>query len=376
MDIRDFQRSKSTSISKRKTEEKHFWEKEIQLFGKIISDKVKQDFYQQLYRLLLAGVDIRTALEIITVEQKKEKINAIFKELSEDILRGNVLSQALANTGHFSSYEIMSLKIGEETANLSFILQNLVLYFQKKVSLKRQIIAALTYPFIVLTVAILAISFMLGFVVPMFGDVFKRFGSDLPDITKFVISASNLFKAKAWLLAVFSILIILGIVLINRNKKLWLQVSLVALKIPVFGDLLILAELARFTGTMAILIKSKIPILDCLEFTHQIVRLEPIKYAIENCKMKIIGGESLHISMSNFSIFPRRLITLVKVGEETSQLDVFFEQLNQQYSADLEHKVSVLNKFVEPAIILLLGIFVGVILISMYLPLFKLGQTF
>ncbi len=141
-----------------------------------------------------AGVDIRTALELIRNEQEKNKIKKVFDQVIQQVVKGASLSEALQKSQQFSSYEYFSVQIGEETGKLIVVLKELATYYQKKIRQRRQIMGAITYPLVVLIVAFGAVTFMIAYVVPMFSDVFRRFGSDLPAVTRSVIVVSGFFK--------------------------------------------------------------------------------------------------------------------------------------------------------------------------------------
>ncbi len=234
-------------------------------FGSVISDKVKEQFYSELGSLLEAGIDIRTGLELIVENQTKARQKNIFKLVLFNIVSGDTFAIALQKMHAFSTYEYYSIQIGEETGKLVRVLMELGDYFKKKIKQKRQIIGAITYPVIVLIVAVGAVSFMIAFVVPMFSDVFKRFGGDLPLPTKMVVKLSALIKGYLGLV----VLILLGIVLVafsQRNKIGFRKVtSFVLLKVPYINTLICKIYISRFSNTMSLLTGSKVPILQAIQ---------------------------------------------------------------------------------------------------------------
>ncbi|MFN3402663.1 MAG: type II secretion system F family protein [Cytophagaceae bacterium] len=368
---------------KKQKEEKSFIEnignalnKDISLFGSGFSDKKKESFYHELGILLQAGVDIKTTLEIITDNQVKEKDKLLFEEIKKQVVSGSTLSNAIKQSGQFSAYEFYSLQIGEETGKLPLVLKELAGYYQKKIKQKRQIIGALTYPSIVLATSVAAIVFMLNFIVPMFADIFKRFGGELPAITAFIIETSAFFSNYFYLIILF----ILGIVICiySQRKTLWFRrfSSVLILKIPFVGELVRKIYLARFCHSMTLLISAKIPILRAITLVKQMIGFYPIEVSLDKIEKDILNGKSLHNSLSTFSIYPKRMISLIKVGEEVNQLEMFFEKVSSQYSDEVEHQTSLISSMVEPFMIIFLGVIVGFILIAMYLPLFQLSSHF
>lgn len=358
-------------------EGKGIWEflnKDINLGVSIINDRVKENFYLELSTLLEAGVDIRTILEMLRDEQKNKKRKSVFNKLLEQIVSGASLSAALHSSGKFSKYEYFSVLIGEESGKLVQVLKDMAFYYQKKIKQRRQVIGALTYPLVVLTVAFLAISFMVGYVVPMFSDVFKRFGSDLPPITKAVIEGSSIFKR---FLKYFILFLVFAIVAgyRQRNKNWFRDISSrIMLSIPVIGSIVHKIYLSRFANTMALLNSSKVPLLQALQMTRQMIGFYPIEASLYAIEEKVMNGIPFHKSMEEHPIYPLKMITLVKVGEQVNQLELFFTRISEQYGNEVEHQTGMLSKLLEPLIIVVLGFVVGLILIAMYLPMFRLGQ--
>lgn len=353
-----------------------WWQKEI-TFSKGLSDKVKEIFYLELFTLLEAGVEIRTAIDLVAGQQKNAFVKKIFTEIQEDIVKGATFSDSLKKHGSFSNYEIFSVNIGEETGRLPIVLKDLQQYYYKKIRQRRQITGALTYPAIVLTVAIIAVVFMTNFIVPMFADIFKRFNNgELPAITRVVVNVSSFIQKSLWL---WLLTIAAGITFIGFNRKsLWYRKisSGLLLRTPVVGNLIRKIYLARMCNSLALLISSKVPILQAIQLVRLMIPFYPIQSSLAVVENDILEGRPLHKSLEQHSIYPPKLIAMVKVGEEVNQLSGFFSKVNEQYLAEIEYDTSVLSNLMEPFIIIFLGLVVGLILIAMYLPLFQLGNGF
>ncbi|WP_161964037.1 type II secretion system F family protein [Chitinophaga flava] len=353
-----------------------WWQKDIQL-GSGMSDKIKADFFLQLYTLTEAGVDIRSSLELIVNQQKKKKVRAIFQKIYEDIIGGMSISQSMRAQSCFTDYEVLSIGIGEETGRLAIVFKDLYSFFDRKIKQRRQMVGALTYPMIVVVVAIGAIGFMANFIVPMFADVFKRLGNrDLPAITQLVVSISDGLKKTAWLWMLgFAATAYTGW---KYRKATWFKQysSRLILKMPVVGSLTLKIHLARMCNSMALLISSRVPVLQAIQLVSQMIQFHPVQTALKEVETGILSGKSLHGCMQQFDIFPPKLIALIKVGEEVNKLGDFFERVNGQLNDEIMHETALIGNFMEPLIIIFLGLVVGVILIAMYLPLFTMGQTF
>lgn len=339
-----------------------------------LGNYVREQFYYELSILLESGVDLKSALELVVSGQKKEMNKDLFEKLKIEIINGKSLSDAMELSGKFSTYEFFSIQIGEESGNLVFVLKQLAQYFKSRISQRRQIISAATYPIVVLSTAFIAILFMLKFVVPMFADIFSRNGNELPALTLVILKLSNFISSYFW----FFIILCSCIVIFLRTKlhTIWFRKysTYFLSRIPVIGSVVSNIYLARFSFSLSLLFSAKIPLLKALQLTAKMVDYYPIEQALLSMEQNVMNGVSLHKCMSEYKIFPKRMIALVKAGEEVNTLDVFFNTLGEHFTQDVNHKASILSSLLEPVIIIFLGLMVGVILIAMYLPLFKMGS--
>lgn len=346
-------------------------------FGKAkVSDRKKEAFYMELSTLLLSGIDLRTALDLILVDQDKAKDRSLFEGIREDVLQGKSLSDALRATSKFSDYEYYSIRIGEETGRMGEVLTDMAGFFKNKISQRRKIISAVTYPLIVLMTSLGAVFFMLKFVVPMFADVFQRFGGELPWITAVIIRFSSFLDR--YFLMFGSVVVGLVIFLVMSKEKLWFRkgVSSLVLKIPLVGDIVSKIYLARFANTMRLLVSTDTPLLRSIALVRQMIGFYPIETSLEEVEKAIMGGDSLHLSLSKFQFYPAKLVQLIKVGEEVNRLDYFFGKISDQYTEEVEYKTGTISSLLEPLIIIFLGLVVGLVLIAMYLPMFQMSNSF
>ena len=353
-----------------------FFNKEISFGNSKISNKEKEVMYSSLAILLEAGITLKDALDIIENQLPKKKTKELVIDIKEKLIRGISFSQILADKKDFSVYEIYSVKIGEETGMLAYVLNELAIYYKKKVKQKRQIISVLSYPVLVITVSLMAVVFMMYVIVPMFADIFSRFNTKLPAITQVVINASNWSKEKWPIIVIFFLAVILLIAL-TKNKT-WFKkyTSMFLLKIPFFGSLVQSAQLARFTSMMALLVKAQVPLVTSLEMVSEAISFYPLKIAVKKISVDIVQGQPLNVLLSNYSIFSKRFVAMIKVGEEINRLDEFFDKTNKDLSDEIDYKTGVMGNVLEPFLLIFLGLIVGTILIAMYLPMFKLSSSF
>lgn len=351
-----------------------FMQKDIQLGGSGLNDKFKESFFMDLFVLLSAGVDIKSTMELMIKEQKKDKERQLITDIKENIIQGATMSEALKKTEKFSPYDYFSVQIGEETGKINEVLQNLSGFYTNKIKQSRQVVSALSYPVVVLTASIGAIAFMMQFVVPMFSDIFRTMKGDLPWITKMILRLSDVVKTYSPL---FFLFLIGGIVaLYMQREKIWFRKygSKLVLRIPLIGEIMQKVYLARFCSSMALLTAAKVPLVRAIKLVRQMIGFYPIETSLDQIEKDIINGVSLNESMGKYKIYLDRMISLVKVGEEVNRLELFFDKINIQYTAEVDHKTSLIGTFLEPIMIIFLGLVVGTILIAMYLPLFSLGS--
>ncbi len=352
-----------------------FLNKERKLVKNTFKSKHKELFYNQLSVLLEAGVDIKSSMEIIIDEQKNINIKNLLVSIKDKLIAGSSLSESLSEIKSFSNYEINSINIGEESGKLTVVLKELSIFYKSQIKQRRQIISALTYPAIVFITSFAAIFFMLNFIVPMFADIFLRFGGNLPFITKVILKLSNFISSYFYLL--FIIIVSFVYLLYSQRKKtLFRKISThFILKIPIIGQIVQKIYLTRFANSMKLLLGSKIPILRAIELVKNMIEYYPIEVTLSQIEQDILQGIPLNISLSKFNFYPKQMVSLIKVGEEVNKLDYFFEKIAIQYTDEVEHQTSVMSSLLEPFIIIFLGLIVGVILIAMYLPLFQLSSV-
>lgn len=348
---------------------------EISFLEKKFGPKEKEALYSEMSLLLATGVDIKTAFDIIIEDFKNKKHKQLVVNIREDIISGKSIYEALnAFPKVFTKYEVQSVKIGEESGKLPEVLKELGLFYKSGIQLRRQIVGVLTYPVVVISMAILIVFFMLAYVVPVFSEIFKQTGGQLPEITQFLIKLSD--HAPQFFYSFFALLVLMFFVHKTQSKKSWYRkvTSSFLLKIPVVGKLIQKIYLARFCQSMKLLVGARVMINDALELVSNMIEYYPMEIALTEVKNEVVNeGKLLNESLSRFSIFPSKLIALIKLSEEVNAPEIIFAKLHEQYTAEIEHQQAVLGKLIEPLFIVLLGLFVGFILVAMYLPMFEMS---
>jgi len=382
IDISKYRKEKRTtrleaSLGTKKTSKlMELMSRDISFKSSGLNDQKKEHFFFELGTLLQSGIDLKNSLDLVTLESLKDKHLSIYREIKTQVISGSALAKAVRGTGKFSDYDEFSIQIGEETGNLAEVLKDLALFYKRKVEQRRKILGALTYPAIVLCTSAGAVFFMLRFVVPMFSDVFKRFGGKLPWMTEMVIKASSLMGVLFIPFVLISAAVVYLLFRYRKHERFRDISSRVVLRVPLVRELVIKIYLARFCNTMRLLISTRIPLLSAISMSRKTIGFYPMEVSLKKVEQDIMEGKSLYLSLSAFPIYSAKMIQLVKVGEEINKLDYFFENIAGQYLQEVEYQTGTVSKLIEPLIIIFLGLVVGFILISMYLPMFQMSNNF
>ena len=345
-------------------------------FGaKKLKDVKKEEFYSEVFLLLQSGLDLKGSIEIFTNQQTTENVRNLFGGIEEKLIKGSSFSEALRYFPDFSAYEYYSIKIGEESGQLLEVLSELGNYYQRKMKQQKQLVSAFTYPTVILMTAVIAVGFMMNFIVPMFADAFKRFNSDLPGLTLFIVNLSAGFRHYWWLIMIILAAISFAVYSLQKIREVRIWFSERIIHIPLFGILLQKIYLARFCQSMSLMVTARTPLIVSLDLVGKMVGYLPLERALKEVSLEIYKGKMLNEAMCSKPLFDKRMVSLIKVGEETNKLDVIFKKLYEQYSGEADHRTSMMNALLEPILIVLVGVLVAVILIAMYLPMFKIGNS-
>ncbi len=333
-------------------------------------------FTRQFSVMIDAGVPLVQCIELLAATQDNKKLSAALKAVQTEVESGNSLAASMKNHPRiFDDLYTNMVAAGEAGGILDTIFQRLSVYIEKAVKLKRAVQSAMVYPVAVVVIATGVITLILWKVVPMFTELFASMGVDLPLPTRIVIGASRFIGS-------FGIFIAIGIAILAflfrayyRTPKGRYTVDGLILKAPVFGPLLRKIAVARFTQTMATLIASGVPILDCLDITARTSGNAIIEEAILNVKKAISEGRTIVDPLKESGVFPTMVVSMIGVGEQAGALETMLTKIAAFYEEEVDAAVGDLMTALEPMIIVVLGTTVGGIVISMYMPIFTLvGQ--
>ncbi|TMQ60279.1 MAG: type II secretion system F family protein [Candidatus Eisenbacteria bacterium] len=332
-------------------------------------------FTRQFATMINAGLPLVQCLDILSKQTEKETFRHVIGQVMRDVEAGTTLAEALGKKEHskvFDELFVNMVEAGEAGGILDNILQRLATYIEKAEALKRKIKAAMVYPAVVLSVAVLATSFMLIFIIPTFARMFTGFGAELPLPTKIVMGLSSFLRAYWWALIGGMIAAVVAIQRYYLNEKGRVQIDTLLLKIPVLGDVLRKGAVARFTRTLSTLISSGVPILNGLDITARTSGNRVIENAIMAARSSIREGETISAPLRQSTVFPPMVVQMISVGEETGALDDMLTRIADFYDDEVDTAVDSLTSLIEPIMIVVMGTIVGGMVIAMYLPMFKL----
>jgi len=348
--------------------------KEIQFGRGEFSSKKKEDLYSELGILIGSGLDIKSSFTVL-IEESHKKTRQFYDSVYDQLIKGVSLSNALQSTGKISMYEYHTIRIGEETGNLVVVLKQLNQHFTESIKQKRQLVNTFSYPTLVISTAVIVVLFMMNFIIPMFEELFKRFHGELPALTRGVIITSKFISKYLWGMVLFISITGFSLFYVRKTDSFRRITSSLILKIPGVRTIIKKMYLAKFCQTFSLLNSSRIPIVTSIQLIQKIIGFYPFEVALSQIEKELVNGKLLHESFREYTIFDGKLITLTKVGEEVNKLNEIYETLSRQYSEEVQHKVALLNTILEPILIIFIGLFVAVILIAMYLPMFQMSNT-
>ena len=335
-------------------------------------------FTQQLALLLKAGVPIRRCFTILAHSIKKSAFRQVILDINNDIYLGDSLAKALQNHPRlFNAIFCNMVEVGETSGTLIKILGRLAKYQLQNQSIKKRIRKALTYPLIVLIVALAVSVIMLTQVIPNFAKTYTKLSSDLPYITQFVIDLSeNFIQASPFILLSLLALICIGKLILRQSQQAMFFIDSLLIRLPLTGSLLRKIMLGRFISTLATTISAGLPMVTALKSSASSVNNLCYQIAISQVIEDVTSGLSLYRALSKQSIFPITLRQMVNVGEESGSLVSILEKAGQIFEQDVELALDTIIPLIEPVMMLVMGILVGGLLMAMYLPVFQLGQIF
>lgn len=329
---------------------------------------------RQLATMLTTGVPIVQALKLVGDNHRKAEMKSILAQITKSVEAGTPLSKAMRTaSSHFDTLYVDLVETGEMSGNLPEVFERLATYREKSEQLRAKVIKALIYPSMVVLVALGVSYLMLTMVIPEFESMFKGFGAELPWFTQQVLKLSHWVQAYSLWAFVAIVAMVLGLKALRKNSfQIRLKTSRLGLKIPIIGNVLAKASIAKFSRTLATSFAAGIPILASLKTTAKTSGNVHFETAINEVYRDTAAGMPMYIAMRNTEAFPEMVLQMVMIGEESGQLDDMLNKVATIYEFEVDNTVDNLGKILEPLIIVFLGTVVGGLVVAMYLPIFNL----
>ncbi|MDB5848368.1 MAG: type secretion system protein [Rhodoferax sp.] len=345
--------------------------------GKAIKPKDIAIFTRQLATMMKAGVPLLQAFDIVGRGNTNASVTKLLNDIRSDVETGSSLSGAFRKFPmYFNSLYCNLVEAGEAAGILESLLDRLAVYMEKTEAIKSKIKSALMYPASVVVVAFVVVAVIMIFVIPAFKEVFSSFGADLPAPTLFVIAISEVFVSYWWLIfgGIFGAFYFF-MQAWKRNEKMQMFMDRLMLKVPVFGALIEKSCIARWTRTLSTMFAAGVPLVEALDSVGGASGNSVFAIATERIQQEVSTGTSLTNAMTNANIFPSMVLQMCSIGEESGSIDHMLGKAADFYEAEVDDMVAGLSSLMEPIIIVFLGTLIGGIVVSMYLPIFKLGQV-
>lgn len=333
-------------------------------------------FTRQLATMFSAGLTIEKSVANLMVEEKNKRFRKVLAQVGNDLKKGMALSDSMANhPGVFSNLYVALVRAGEISGSLHITLEQLSNYLETIAETRRKVISAMAYPVFSLCFLILILTVLLVFIVPLFQDVYSKFGAKLPIATRTLILVSQVISQNFLAAVGIALTIIFLFWIISMTEKGGLAIDTVKLKFPVFGTLIMNSIMNKFAKTFGILLGSGVPVLDSLTQIQRVVGNKVVEKGIREMKVLIKDGFAISVAMKKVQAFPPTLVQLAATGEETGEIDDLLAKAADFYEKQVDAIVDRLTSLIEPLLIVLIGSVVLVIIISLYLPIFYLGMA-
>jgi type IV pilus assembly protein PilC len=370
--VRALMRKDGIMITKIKKKPKPLWENKPPILTSDISI-----FARQLATMMSSGVPLVQSFEIVGNGHDNPSMRDLIMTIKSDVEAGGTLAEALRrHPDQFDALFCNLVEAGEQAGILESLLGKVAAYKEKSEAIKKKVKKAVTYPIAVLIVAFIITAILMIFVVPVFSDMFKSFGGELPGPTQFVVMLSNAF-VNYWYIIFGSLFgFVTAFKFANKHSIAFNHaMQRLSLKLPLFGDLLTKSALARFARTLATMFAAGTPLVEAMDSvagaTGNIVYYE----AVMKMKQEISVGTALAATMKDVGVFPNMAIQMVSIGEESGAIDAMLNKVADFYEEEVENLVDALSSLMEPMIMAFLGVVIGGLVVAMYLPIFKMGSV-
>ena len=345
--------------------------------GGSIKEKEIALFTRQLATMTRAGVPLLQSFDIAARSTGNNRLSRLLLEVKGDVESGNSLAASFKRHPlYFDELFCNLVAAGEQAGILDSILDRLAVYKEKTLALKGKIKAALFYPAIVIVIAVVVVAIIMWFVIPSFKQVFTSFGADLPWLTNVIVAISDWFVQFWYVVAIIPVVAFLVTAYCWKRFPAFKHViDRMSLKLPVLGEILEKAAVARWTRTLATMFAAGVPLVDALTAVGGASGNQVFHDATKRIQTNVATGTALTTAMEDTNVFPNMALQMTRIGEETGALDSMLSKVADFYEREVDDAVTALSSLIEPIMIVFLGIVIGTIVVAMYLPIFKLGAV-
>ena len=349
-------------------------QKEINIpgFGKKVGLKDLSVFSRQFATMISSGLSLIRALNILAQQTENSELARIIGEIRNEVEQGRALSAAMSDHEAFPKLYIAMVRAGETAGMLDSVLLRIADTLESDLELRRRIKSAMTYPVVVLILAVLLTTVMLIFIVPTFTGMFESLGGTLPFPTRVLVGISGIVRKFWWLLMFFPPVAWKGFVYARKKPEVRFQLDRIKLKVPVFGELFHKLAIARFSRNLGTLLRAGVPILTALEITGDTVNNGVISNAVTEVQTSVKDGSSVAMPLMQHDVFPPMVVQMIAVGEETGAMDTMLAKIADFYDSEVTAMTESLTAMLEPLMIAVLGGIVGAMVIALYMPMFKI----
>jgi type IV pilus assembly protein PilC len=334
-------------------------------------------FSRQMATMMTAGIPLVQSFDIIGGGHENPAMQKLILGIKSEVEGGTALAQALAKHPlHFDDLYVNLVEAGEQAGALETLLDKIATYKEKTEAIKKKIKKALTYPTAVVAVAIIVTAILLIYVIPTFESLFQSFGADLPSFTRMVVDLSLFVRTKGWTIVIAIVGGVSALIYFKkRSRKFAHFLDRTMLKLPLIGEILRKAAIARYARTLSTMFAAGVPLVEALESVAGATGNIVFQEAVLDIREEVSTGQRLQRAMEATELFPNMVIQMIAVGEESGSLDEMAAKVADFYEAEVDAAVDNLSSLLEPAIMAILGVLVGGLVVAMYLPIFKLGAV-
>lgn len=353
--------------------EQSVFSKEINIGSKKVKARDLSIFCRQFHSILTAGVTILNALQMLSDQTENKVLREATKQVQIDVEKGESLTSAMSKHKEtFPPLLIHMVEAGEASGSLEISFERMALQFEKQAKVNGMVKKAMVYPIVVMCVAIAVVIVMLVVVFPQFEDMFAQLDSGLPAITRMMISMSEFVQSFWWLLAAIVVGIVFGIQTFRKTPNGQLFFSKLALNMPVVSNLSVKSASATFSRTLSTLLAAGISLIDAVEITSKVINNVVVKEALLDTIDEIKRGVPLSTPLRDSGVFPPMVYQMTSIGEETGNVEGMLGKIADYYEEEVETATAALTALLEPLIIIVLGVLVGAILLSIYMPMLSM----